>query len=81
MKFFKKKTMKVEHTARGFEIINFVDKYGAPCTLQQSSLASFGPPGSSAIWFGTDKDRMHIDREQLEELLPHLKRWAKTGKF
>jgi hypothetical protein len=44
----------VEKTERGFEIINFDDRYGVPCSLQQSSLAGDGdePPGHTAIWLG-----------------------------
>lgn len=41
--------MKVEHTARGFALINFTDSYGAKCSVQKSSLAT-----DDAIWFGVD---------------------------
>jgi hypothetical protein len=40
-------TLKLEHTPRGFGIIKFTDRYGVPCSLQASSLAS-----EAAIWFG-----------------------------
>ena len=46
--------MKITKTHRGFQIINFNDLYGAPCSLQQSSLAKYAQPGSSAVWFGPD---------------------------
>ena len=36
-------------TARGFRIDKFVDRYGIPCSLQKSSLAT-----EDAIWFGVD---------------------------
>lgn len=39
--------MKVGHTARGFALIEFTDRYGAKCSLQKSSLAT-----EDAIWFG-----------------------------
>lgn len=39
----------VEETGRGFEIVKFTDRYGAECSLQQSSLAS-----EAAIWLGCD---------------------------
>jgi hypothetical protein len=42
----------VDHTARGFEIINFSDCYGVKCSLQASSLAEYEKPGTSAIWLG-----------------------------
>lgn len=73
--------MKVKKTERGFEIINFKDFYGAECSLQQSSLALYGQPGCSAIWFGQGDKRMHINRELMEDLLPHLERWVKEGSF
>lgn len=38
---------KVEHTARGFERLEFTDRYGVRCSLQQSSLAT-----ERAIWLG-----------------------------
>ena len=44
----------VAYTSRSFEIICFRDRYGTPCSLQQSSLADFEPPGSSGIWLGVD---------------------------
>jgi len=73
--------MNIEYTSRGFEIIRFTDQYGKSCTLQQSSLPEYDIPGTSAIWFGTGDDRMHIDLKLLKELLPHLQRWAEEGTF
>lgn len=37
-------------TERGFEYIEFTDKYGAKCSLQKSSSA-----GEDRIWFGANK--------------------------
>jgi hypothetical protein len=34
---------------RGFDYIEFVDRYGEKCSLQESSLAT-----ESAVWFGID---------------------------
>jgi hypothetical protein len=53
--------MEIKRTNRGFQIIEFIDRSGQDCILQQSSLADFQQPGTSAIWFGTSKDRMHLD--------------------
>lgn len=39
----------IESTERGFERLEFVDHYGAACSLQQSSLAT-----EDAIWLGCD---------------------------
>ncbi len=79
----------VEKTDRGFEIIKFRDRYDEPCSLQQSSLAEYTLPGSSAVWLGLDlsvlhetkSGRMHLDREQVWYLVHHLQRWLNTGSF
>jgi hypothetical protein len=42
-------TLTYSATARGFQKIGFVDRYGTPCAIQESSLATEG-----AIWFGAD---------------------------
>lgn len=42
----------VDHTARGFEVIEFADCYGVKCSLQASSLAEYEKPGTSAVWLG-----------------------------
>ena len=41
--------MKKRKTKRGFEIIEFIDKYDTKCSLQKSSLAL-----EEAIWLGVD---------------------------
>jgi hypothetical protein len=67
---------------RGFELIEFTDIYGKPCTLQQSSAAIYeGPPGSSAVWLGQGDDRMHLSHEQVIALVAHLSAWLQTGSF
>ena len=73
--------MKIEKTERGFELIKFKDIYGSECSLQQSSIALRKEPGTGAIWFGKGDERMHIDFNLLEELLPYLQRWMKNGSF
>lgn len=71
----------VEHTSRGFEIINFTDRNGEKCSLQQSSLADFEQPGTSAVWIGIQNSRMHIDFEQAKKLVCTLQRWIDDGSF
>lgn len=74
--------MKIEKTERGLELVKFVDSYGAPCSLQQSSAAIYEQPGSGAIWLGNDDgERMHLHRDQVLELLPLLASWCATGSF
>lgn len=41
--------MKINQTSRGFDIAEFVDRYGVKCSLQKSSLAT-----EDAIWLGVD---------------------------
>ncbi len=71
----------LDPTNRGFLRGDFKDLYGRSCSIQQSSLAT-----KKAIWLGVDKDtegkpssRMHLSQEQVNELLPHLQRFAETG--
>lgn len=73
--------MEIRNTERGFEIINFKDEYGLECSLQQSSLADFKQPGSSAIWLGVNNNRMHLKLDQVKELNDFLTRWIRTGSF
>ena len=79
-------------TNRGFELIEFKDCYGAPCSLQQSSLADYVQPGTSAIWLGCENNqptveghdvspRMHLNVEQVQALVTHLQKWLDEGTF
>ena len=82
-------------TTRDFEIIFFTDRYGTPCSVQQSSLADYNPPGSSALWLGVDRQhephdgvfdtanqtRMHLDLKQVAVLSRVLTQWLLTGKL
>jgi hypothetical protein len=97
--------MNIAKTARGFDLVEFRDHYGASCSLQKSSLAT-----DDAIWFGVDNadpkilaskvqedgtgwikylipedvslnTRMHLTREQVAELLPHLQKFVETGEI
>jgi len=73
--------MKVEYTGRGFEIIHFQDANGIVCSLQQSSLADFSQPGTSAIWLGAGDDRMHLRLVDVVELTRRLNNWLAAGSF
>lgn len=65
--------MKVSKTERGFSISEFKDSYGEDCSLQKSSSVE------DKIWLGVNGARMHLNREQVKNLLPYLKRFVKTG--
>jgi hypothetical protein len=85
--------MKKEYTGRGFQYIKFEDRYGQKCSLQESSLATehaiwFGVDNTGPHI--TDNNgkvnspisaRMHLTREQVKEILPHLKRFVKKGEI
>lgn len=80
----------VTETDRGFERIEFTDRFGEPCRLQQSSAIdgnlapeSYEQPGSSFVWLGRDAfgQSLHLDREQVGNLVHHLTQWLKTGSF
>jgi hypothetical protein len=85
----------VKLTERKFQYIEFKDRYGTPCSLQQSSIADYIKPGSSAIWLGIDRQtdvrdgvfdaanmtRMHLDLEQVKSLIVALKKWVNDGVF
>ena len=71
----------VQKTNRGFELIQFKDRYGTPCSIQQSSIADYEPPGSTAVWLGVGRTRMHIDRELAKALVAVLEQWIEYGSF
>lgn len=73
--------VKIFQTKRGFDIAEFTDLYGLSCSIQKSSLAT-----SDALWLGVDTNRegeatprMHLSQDMVKELLPLLRRFAKTG--
>lgn len=77
---------------RGLKLIEFKDKYGRECSLQQSSLAEYVEYGCSAVWLGCKENRpphlgqetsprMHLDRKQVRALVKHLRRWLKDNTF
>lgn len=71
--------MKTTKTQRGFSRIEFEDFYSSKCSIQKSSLAD-----DDCIWIGEDvliKTSMHLNREQVAELLPYLQKFVKTGEI
>jgi hypothetical protein len=69
-------TMNSMITNRGFSKIEFNDIYNQECSLQKSSLAR-----KPAIWFGRHENRMHLDQEMVEQLIPFLQEFVKTGRL
>jgi hypothetical protein len=67
--------LEVKHTARGFPIIEFQDRYDRKCTLQDSSLAT-----EACVWLGDQETtRSHLTQDMVRDLLPALTRFAATG--
>jgi hypothetical protein len=54
---------KTKKTERGFDLIEFKDRYDAACSLQQSSLAS-----ESAIWLGIDDPNPQVMASKAHEV-------------
>jgi hypothetical protein len=83
-------------TARGFARADFTDRYGEPCSIQMSSLAT-----EAALWLGTEgrmvqgppwteytppdnvsvKSRMHLTQDMVKDLLPLLQHFAEYGEL
>lgn len=72
-------------TNRGFLLCEFTDRYGAKCSLQESSLAT-----EDCIWLGVDNDhnghevaygRMHLTKEMARQLLPLLRYFIREGRL
>lgn len=68
-------------TDRGFQLIRFRDHNGSNSTLQQSSLAIYEQPGTSAVWLGIEGERMHLNLEQVKDLIEALQNWVDEGTF
>ena len=71
----------VTQTSRGFELVEFKDFYEFTGTLQASSLAINDEPGTSAVWLGRERDRLHLNRDQVKALIKHLQSWLKNNTF
>ena len=62
-------------TDRGFAIARLVDRNGAVCSLQESSVAT-----ENLVWLGVSGvNRMHLSQDQVAALLPLLQHFVETG--
>jgi len=75
--------MEFKQTRKGLMRAEFRDRYGALCSIQESSI-----PGEDCIWLGVDVDiegeeirngRMHLTRDMALELIPILRHFARRG--
>lgn len=75
--------MEFKPTRRGQLRTDFRDRYGALCSIQESSI-----PGEECIWLGVDVNfegaevrhgRMHLTQEMARQLIPILRHFARKG--
>ena len=77
----------VSPNGRGFLEGSFIDRYGAECSIQKSSLAF-----EDCIWLGCNHEtvdpqgrpcgaRMHLTREMVSDIIPLLERFVETGEL
>jgi hypothetical protein len=59
---------------RGFSLIKFTDTYKVEGWLNKSSLAT-----KECIWLGPPHYCLHLDQEDVKELMPYLQRFIETG--
>jgi len=62
----------------GWGYVVFEDSFGRVCSIQEDSVADYLPPGSSALWIGLDKDRIHLHLEGVKWLIAELQTWVDT---
>lgn len=75
--------MEFRQTKRGLLRADFRDRYGALCSLQESSI-----PGEDCLWMGVEVNfegdelrhgRMHLTRDMARKLVPILRHFARRG--
>jgi hypothetical protein len=66
-------TISIRRNQRGFAIGEFRDRYGNPCSIQESSLAD-----EACIWLGINS-LMHLTQRHVADLLPLLQHFVATG--
>ncbi len=87
--------MRLKRTERGFAYREFDDYYGKKCSLQKSSAdktaiwlgvdntgphMGLGPDGKPMPNQDVTNGRMHLTQAQVKKLIPHLIKFAETGK-
>lgn len=78
--------MKVVKSERGFQFLMhpaYLPPHGEARLASVSSAIgdyedAFDRPGSSYLWIGDD---IHLNREEVAELVVYLQSWIATGKF
>ena len=74
--------MEIKQNQRGFKFIEYPQYLNGEnkFLIGESSVIrdykdSFKKPGSSCLWIGNDH---HLNREEVQELINHLKYWLKN---
>lgn len=76
--------MKLKKTHRGFQYLEFTDRNGESCSIQQSSAIDdtnrgLKNPGSSFLWIGTEAYSMHVGRKMVFKIIKKLIKWLITN--
>jgi len=75
--------MEFKPTKKGMLRADFQDRYGALCSVQESSI-----PGEDCLWLGVDVNfegedvhlgRMHLTQDMAAKLIPLLRHFARQG--
>lgn len=75
--------MEFKQTRRGQLRVDFRDRYGAMCSIQESSI-----PGENCVWMGVDVNfegdevrhgRMHLTQDMARKMIPILRHFARRG--
>ena len=67
--------IKEKDTERGFERVEFKDKYNNDCSIQVSSNIE------SQLWIGVNENRMLIEQEDCIDIAMYLLRFYYEGKL
>ena len=76
--------MKETKTYRGFQLIkhaDYLDENKIRLVQQSSAIRyenGYDKPGTSCLWVG---ENLHLDREQVSQLIGYLNHWLETGKL
>lgn len=77
--------IEIKPTSKGLLVGEFKDRYGAECTIQESSLA-----GEDCMWLGISVNsqgehvalgRMHLTKDMARDLIPLLRHFVRTGRL
>jgi hypothetical protein len=65
-----------KYTFRGFQVIEFQDRYRQKCSVQISGNCSL-----TSLWLGVDENRMLLEKKDLKELVKVLNLFIEKEKL